>query len=314
LFAILARNRSLGVASAIVAEAVLLVPLAYANPASIVGIPAAIAAAIAGTVAVVLGPAEGALVAFAGALAFGTFGGWGTGQIVSLALWPAIVVAAGMFGHQVARQQKALGQLVDDREEERQRLALALHDDTAQMLAASLMALEDRAQVTGSAPPQPSDTTTRALIQETIQSVRALAVDLWPKALDDFGLAAALSSLTARFTERTEMAVGIDLQTGDTRLPPEIEVIVFRLVQEVLGQIESDGNGGAANIAIRRQPTDVVIVIDQHGGDATAGVRSEWTSRLTVVRERIRLAGGRLSTRTTNGDRSVRVTLPLERA
>jgi signal transduction histidine kinase len=314
LFAILARNRSLGVASAIFAEAVLLVPLAYANPASIVGIPAAIAAAIAGTVAVVLGPAEGALVAFAGALAFGTFGGWGTGQIVSLALWPAIVVAAGMFGRQVARQQKALELLVDDREEERKRLALALHDDTAQTLAASLMALDDKVHGTGSAPPQPSNPTTRALIQETIQSVRALAVDLRPKALDDFGLAAALSSLTARFTERTAITVGLNLEMGETRLPTEIEVILFRLVQEVLGKIQSTGNSGATNVAIRRQPTDLLIVIEHHGGGATAGVGSVWTAQLTVVRERIRLAGGRLSTHTTNGDRSLRVTLPLERA
>ena len=311
MFTLLARHRSLGLALAILVEVVLLVPLARANPASVVGIPAAIAAAIAGTVAVVLGPGEGALVAFAGAVAFGTVGGWGTGQIVALALWPTIVVAAGLFGRQVVRQQNALGQLVEAREDERQRLALTLHDETAQMLAAPLMALQDREQGTATPLPRASNGTARALIQETIQSVRALAVGLRPKALDDFGLAAAVSSLAATFTERTKMAVGLDMQIGETRLPRATEIIVFRLVQEVLERIESLHGGGSAQLTIRRQPTDLLVIIDHLVGEAAADVTSGWTSELVVARESIRLAGGRLSARTTTTGTSVRATLPL---
>ncbi len=314
VFSILARHRSVGVALAILVEAGLLLPLAHAEPASVVGIPAAVAAAIGGTVAVVLGPFEGALVAFAGAAVFGALGGWGTGELAALAVWPAIVTVAGVFARRVERQRQALGQLVAAREAERQRLALALHDGTAQMLAASLMALDEREQGTATASPRASNDTTRALIQETIESVRALAVDLRPKALDDFGLAPALERLATTFTERTKIAVDLDLRAGETRLPRETELTVYRLVQEVLAHIEGLGRGGTAHLTIRRQPTDVRVIIEHDRRDGAGETEPGWTSELAGLRERIRLAGGRLSARSTTASTSVRAELPLERA
>lgn len=314
VFSILARHRSVGVALAIAAEVGMLVPLAYAEPASVVGIPAAVAAAIGGTIAVVFGPFEGALVAFTGAVVFGALGGWGAGELVALAVWPAIVTAAGLFARRVERQRRALGQLVAAQEAERQRLALELHDGTAQVLAASLMALGETEEGAATALPRASSDTTRALIQETIDSVRALAVDLRPKALDDFGLAPALESLATSFAGRTEIAVGLDLHTGAARLPREAELTVYRLVQEVFGHIERLDRGGSAHLAVQRRPTDVRVVIEHDRGDATGGPEPGWTSELAGLRERIRLAGGRLSTRSTSASTSVRVELPLERA
>lgn len=313
-FSILARHRTVSLALAILVEVGLLLPLAYASPASVVGVPAAIAAAIGGTVAVVLGPLEGALVALTGAVVFGAPGGWGTGELVAVAVWPAIVIAAGVFARRVERQGQALGQLVAAQEAERQRLALELHDGTAQMLAASLMALDEPEQGTATASPRASNQTTRTLIQETIDSVRALAVDLRPKALDDFGLAPALERFAASFAERTEIAVDLDLRTGEKRLPREIELTVYRLVQEVLAHIEDLDMGGSAHLALRRRPTDVRIVIEHDRGDTTDGSKPGWTSGLAGLHERIRLAGGRLSARSTSSSTSVRVELPLERA
>ncbi len=314
VFSILARHRIVSLALAILVEATLLLPLALADPASVVGIPAAVAAAIGGTVAVVLGPREGALVSFTGAALFGALAGWGTGEVAALAVWPAIVTAAGLFARRVERQRQALGQLVASQEAERHRLALELHDGTAQMLAASLMALDERELGTATAPTRASTETTRALIQETIESVRALAVDLRPKALDDFGLAPALESLATSFTGRTGITVDLDPQTGDTRLPPETELTVYRLVQEVLTHVQQLDRGGSARITIRRRPADVRIVVEHDRSDASDGTEPGWTSELASIRERVRLAGGHLSARSTTGSTSVRAELPLERA
>lgn len=314
VFSILARHRSVGLALAILAEVALLLPLAYADPTSVVGIPAAVAAAIGGTVAVVLGPFEGALVAFTGAAVFGALAGWGTGELAALVVWPAIVTAAGVFARRVERQRQALGQLVAAQEGERQRLALKLHDGTAQMLAASLMALEEREKGTATALPGARSDTARALIQETIDSVRALAVDLRPKVLDDFGLAPALESLATSFTKRTAIAVELDLHTGGARVPRGTELTVYRLVQEVLAHIEGLGHGGSTHLTIRRRPTNVQVVIEHDRRDGPGGAEPGWTSELAGLRERIRLAGGRLSARSTSSSTSVRVELPLERA
>lgn len=313
VFSIFARHRSVGVAFAILVEVALLVPLAFSNPASVVGIPAAVAAAIGGTVAVVFGPFEGVLVAFAGAVVFAALGGWGTGELAALVVWPAIVTAAGLFARRVERQRQALGQVVAAYEAERQRLALELHDGTAQMLAASLMALDERGRGTVGSPPSASDGMTRALIQETIESVRALAVDLRPKALDDFGLAPALESFATRFTGRTGIVVDLDLHIGDARLQRGTELTVYRLMQEVLVHIEDTGRGGTVRVAIRRRTTALEVVIEHDRSDAPDGTEPGWTSELAGLRERIRFGGGRLTARSTSASTLVRVELPLER-
>jgi signal transduction histidine kinase len=314
VFSILARHRLVSVVLAILVEVVLLLPLAFADPASVVGIPAAVAAGIGGTVAVVLGPFAGAVVAFAGAVVFAALGGWETGELAALVVWPAIVIAAGLFARRVERQRQALGQVVAAHEAERQRLALELHDGTAQMLAASLMALDDRGRGTADSPPSASDGMTRAIIQETIESVRALAVDLRPKALDDFGLAPALESLAASFTERTGIVVDLDLQTGNTRLPPKTELAAYRLVQEVLSHVERSDGGGAVHVSSRLRPTGLQVVIDHDRSSASGGADHGWTSELGGLRERIRLGGGRLTARTTRTTTSVRAELRTEPA
>ena len=74
--------------------------------------PGRVAAAIAGSVAVALGPWDGALVALGGAVVFGLVGGWGDGALAALVIWPAIVIPVGFFGRRVADQRVALRRLV----------------------------------------------------------------------------------------------------------------------------------------------------------------------------------------------------------
>jgi signal transduction histidine kinase len=98
--------------------------------------------AIAGSVAIVLGPLDGAVVAFLGAAVFASVGGSEAGELVALALWPAVVVAAGLFARRVERQRVALGTLVSAEEEQRKQTAHELNEEMAQALTGALLTLK----------------------------------------------------------------------------------------------------------------------------------------------------------------------------
>lgn len=311
-FSFLARRRWAGVGLALLVEAVILLPLAFADPSAVVGIPAAVAAAIAGTVAVVFGPLDGALVAFVGAVVFGSVGGWEAGELAALGVWPGIVVAAGLFGRRVARQRRAMTDFLTAQESERERIALELHDETAQALAGALLALRQTELAATADEAGAAHETTRELIQQTIKSIRELAVDLRPKALDDFGLSPAVERLAATFAERTGTDVAVDVNTGSERLPRDIELTIYRAVQEVLAHLVSVDGSGSVWIGIERTAGDVRALIEHDyptGNDGvSAGARS---SGLESLRERVRLAGGRLVARSGGAGAMVRIDLPV---
>ena len=307
-FSLLGRHRALGVGLAFLAEATILAALGYADPATVVGIPAAVAAAIAGSVAVALGPWDGALVALGGAVVFGFVGGWSDGALAALVVWPAIVIPVGFFGRRVADQRMALRQLVASQELERQWLAVELHDDAAQSLAAALMALGRFEGARSTEQADESRGELRALIQQTLERVRELAVDLRPRALDDFGLPAAAQHLAATFTARTGVPVEVDLDR-ESRLPAEIELPLFRVLQEALQDVSARSDATRVRVSMTATPTGTVFEVADDG--SVVEPENAEPHRLATARERLRLVGGRLTILTPPGlGTIVRATVP----
>jgi signal transduction histidine kinase len=301
-FSFLARRRPLAVGLAFAVEAAVLVALAYADPAHVVGIPAAVVAAIAGTVAVVFGPWDGALVAFGGAVVFVLAGDAGAGSLAALLVWPAIVAAAGLFAVRVSRHRTALRQVVAAQELERQRLALELHDETAQTLAAALMMLARAEQATNSSDAAAANTKLRELIGETLASVRGLAVDLRPRSLDDFGLATAMERLAATFAERTGIRVDVDLDSAADRLPAEVELALYRIAQEALGNVARHAGAAHVRVALQRTPGGATLVVQDDGRGFDPGRAAGCGLGLAGLRQRAELLGGRLAVVSRPGD------------
>lgn len=295
VLAFLAGRRWAGVGLAVVTELALLAALAVAPAAAVVGLPAAATAAIAGTVAVVFGVADGIGVALAGAVVFAALGGWEPGRLAALAVWPVLVGAAGLFAQRVDRQRAALRRLVATTEEEKREVALTLHEQSAQTLAAALLTLRGRGDDADRA---------RELITQTIQELRAMAGDLSPKALEDYGLGPALLTLAQAVGARTQVDTRV---TGDwsRRLNDEAERALFRFVQAALGDAILRG-ARSVDIALDGDTDSVVLTVTEHGGARTAEepVPPEPTS------EHLRVLGARLTLRRSPTDVVLRAELP----
>ena len=131
---------------------------------------------------------------------------------------------------EVAAEKQAMGQayrqLVRGREEERERLARELHDQAVQSLVGFKFHLAEKA------PDAPS--ALQAEIDGVIGTLRDLCTDLRPPALGRLGLAATLRSYVDDFSARTGLPIELHVDGGERRLPPEIELALFRVAQEAL--------------------------------------------------------------------------------
>jgi signal transduction histidine kinase len=203
------------------------------------------------------------------------------------------------LSRRVARD--ALRRVVSGQELERRRLARELHDETGQALTSILLGLR---AVEGAGGPGEMSTAAahlRELVVGTLHDVRRLAVQLRPKALDDFGLVAAVERLVQTFSEATEIQVDLVSQLGDDRLPPEVETTLYRIAQEALTNIVKHAEASRVSILfVRRSATAMVVIEDDGHGFDPDTVEDE---RLGIIgmRERVELHEGRLTVESAPG-------------
>jgi signal transduction histidine kinase len=203
------------------------------------------------------------------------------------------------LSRRVARD--ALRRVVAGQELERRRLARELHDETGQALTSILLGLRAVEESEGAEEMRKAAGELRELVVATLQDVRRLAVQLRPKALDDFGLAPALERLAQTFAEATEMRVELEPQLGDERLPAEVETTLYRIVQEALTNIVKHAEATNVSILlIRGNATATVVIEDDGRGFDPDHVREDGVG-LLGMRERVELHDGRLTIESVPG-------------
>jgi len=189
----------------------------------------------------------------------------------------------------------ALRRVVAGQELERKRLARELHDETGQALTSILLGLK---AVEGSGSEDEMRRAAddlRALVVATLQDVRRLAVELRPKALDDFGLVAALERLAETFTESTGIELQLEARLGPERLPGEVETTLYRIVQEALTNVVKHAEAEHVSILIVRREGTVTAVIEDDGRGFDPAATREAGLGLLGMRERAALVGGRVA-------------------
>ena len=201
------------------------------------------------------------------------------------------------LSERVARD--ALRRVVEAQELERRRLARELHDQTGQELTSVLLGLKAVEEAKSDAERAKALAAVREQVVETLHDVRRLAVELRPKALDDFGLAAALERLRDTFSEQTGMRVDLESRIRD-RLPPDVETALYRIVQEALTNIVKHAQANAVSIVLARKAGAVTALIEDDGRGFNHDGSGEGLGLLGMG-ERLALLGGRLKVESSPG-------------
>ncbi len=201
--------------------------------------------------------------------------------------------AAADLSTRVARE--AVARVVDAQELERQRLARELHDETGQALTSILLGLRAVEEARSEQETREATTRLRELVVETLHDVRRLAVELRPKALDDFGLVPALERLVETFTEQTGIPVELETVFAQARLPAPVETALYRIVQEALTNVIKHSRASRVSVLVTRKRDSVAAVIEDDGIGFTPEDVRDGGLGLVGMRERIALLDGRLT-------------------
>jgi len=203
-------------------------------------------------------------------------------------------------------------------EDERQRWARELHDDTLQSLSALRIGLS-----AGRRSPEPEalrTAVTQAVeqLEDAIANLRALITDLRPAALGELGVKAAIEALAERSSRQgIEVDVSVELAyeqgAGAERLSPELETALYRIVQEALTNAVRHGQAKRAVVEVGEDGATIRLSVrdDGRGFDPEAATEG---FGLLGMRERVALLAGQLSVKSSpDGGTAIAATLPVQR-
>src|SRR6266436_6694987 len=144
--------------------------------------------------------------------------------------------------------------LLTTQDDERRRIARELHDSAGQLITVLGMNLAGIAQRVGQNPSL-SDTVedTQNLVQQLSREIRTTSYLLHPPLLDENGLSEAIPWYLQGLAERSGLSTKLNISENFGRLPAEMELAVFRIVQECLTNIHRHSGSKTATIRLWRE-------------------------------------------------------------
>lgn len=162
-------------------------------------------------------------------------------------------------------QQAAIHRTLDAVEEERKRVARDLHDEVGAALSAMRLLVGQLAQaIPPSAETDGLTTKFKVVIDSTMDSVRRISNDLLPQGLDELGLTYALEGLCENAMDIADLTVGLTVDP-ETSLPVRTNLIVYRLVQELLNNAVKHAEATDLNLTLRREGQGLVLRYADNG-------------------------------------------------
>jgi signal transduction histidine kinase len=219
-------------------------------------------------------------------------------------------------------RRQFLEQAMSAQEEERKRIARELHDQIGQALTSLLLglrALETEADGSRGLIVDPARLQDlKAIVADTLDSVRDLALGLRPSVLDDLGLVPALKRVVR--TCKARHALAVDFQTvgpEGVRLPPQVTTALYRIVQEALTNVVQHAQASRASLLLETRAEVVTLIVEDDGcgfevEPLVHGPADKHWLGLYGMRERAEILGGTLTIESAPGaGTTVFVQVPL---
>jgi signal transduction histidine kinase len=207
--------------------------------------------------------------------------------------------------------------MLQQHEEERRRVALALHDQTAQVWAAVKLHLGTLREV---APEQLVSRVDRmlALVDDGIRSIRSVTVHLRPPLLDELGLVPALRALVRSFAEQSELKIDFDAPDSLV-VSHEVGLALFRALQEALSNVVRHADASLVSVKLSATNGEVTLSVSDNGRGFAFTPAAEPLRQVGIglagMRERIGALNGSVTLQQPpNVGASVIVRLPLSHA
>ena len=218
---------------------------------------------------------------------------------------------------QQTRQLRELSnRLLRSQDEERRRIARDLHDSAGQIVTVLGIHLASITQGAMKPEVRAAAKESQEMVQQLSKEIRTVSYLLHPPLLDERGLSQAIRWYMKGLADRSGLIIKLDISDDFGRLQDDIEVAIFRIVQEALTNIHRHSGGKSATIRLAHNSSAISLEIQDDGKgippEILAAIRSQRSGvGITGMRERVRHLGGDLDIQSDFNGTKVSVTLPL---
>jgi PAS domain S-box-containing protein len=217
------------------------------------------------------------------------------------------------------QQMEFASRLQHMQDEERKRLARELHDSVGQTLAALSMnigIIQTQSHKLDSLGAR-AVSDNAGLVEQVTREIRTISHLLHPPLLDIAGLASALRWYADGFSERSNIKVDLEIPSDFGRLPDELEIAIFRIIQECLTNIHRHSASPTATIRLHQEGDRLTVKVEDHGKGIPPEKQHELIDSarggvgLAGMRERLRRLGGSLEIKSDGSGTTVSATLKV---
>ena len=206
-------------------------------------------------------------------------------------------------------------------DDERRQLARELHDTTAQNVAAILMDLGVIGRSANALTPEANQALSESvsLARQSLQEIRSFSYLIHPPMLDELGLISALRIFIEGFSQRSGMHVHLEAPDLCPKLARQLEITVFRVIQEALTNARRHSGSSTAEVKLRINPTELRLSVENETTgdllwDQTDGHPAKLGVGMRSMQERVQYLGGHLHFHIGKNRTVLEVVFPLSKA